>query len=225
MRIDWISNWWPMILGGLLLGALLTSGLLGCLDPNYVQTAVLAVTAIIILWYTVETMRVRREAESRARRDREPLLYFEVKEFSKMAPDPGQGFHFAFNLTNQSTNSALAHVRMRLKSGSQDAVLPSNPPYNGKQIWEITPFFQISGWFDLMEMFERIPRTGSASPGLTGEMLLNVQVDLYWPNRKRLGTIKKEYRIRVVPPQNVMVEFYQEVATSLPVLGCPDALL
>jgi hypothetical protein len=114
---------------------------------------------------------------------------------------------------------------MRLKSGSQDAVLPSNPPYNGKQIWEITPFFQISGWFDLMEMFERIPRTGSASPGLTGEMLLNVQVDLYWPNRKRLGTIKKVYRIRVVPPQNVMVEFHQEVATSLPVLGCPDALL
>jgi len=168
------------------------------------------------MWYTVETMRLRREAEARAKRDREPRISFEVEQTNKMLQFSYDKYPLRVNLVNHSPNAALARVRIRLKIGSQGDVLLPNRAYSGSQIWEITPFFQLSGWFDLKTIAKH------ADQG-TDDMRLNVQVDLYWPDRRHFDTLKKEYTIRVRQQDNLVV-FWQEIATSLPVLECPDEL-
>jgi len=184
----------------------------------------MAITAAIILWYTMETMRLRREAEARAKHDREPSIDFIVEQLSTLFEPSDHEHRWRFNVVNHSPNSALALVRIRLKLGPQDAVHLSNPAYNGTQIWEITPFFQMSGWFDLQEILTRADQAPGDGALAGGEILLNVQVDLYWPDRRHFATLKKEYRIRLLPPQNIVVEFWPEVTTSFTPLGYPEKL-
>jgi hypothetical protein len=190
-------------------------------DATLVQTVVLAGTAVIILWYTVETARIRREAEIRAERDREPRVYFEVQQpdarFPGLAQTSGPTEFVAangkrllrFHFINQSPNSALAVVRSRLKMGSAIGAFPPATVYGGAP-WQITPFFRIAGVFDLLDLLRNAKPDATRWP--SDSMVLGVQVDLYWPNRQFFCTVAKEYHLRL-DRENALVELWPEVST------------
>lgn len=198
------------------------------LDQNTVQTSILGVTALIVLWYTVETMRLRREAEARAARDREPRIHFDVIQRVKQYLASDLDFVWNFELENHSSNPGLARVRVRLGLDEMGTYFLSNEAYNGRQIWEITPFFAIVGWFDIAEIIRNArQKAGDTSPHFNLKSVLNVQVDLYGPDRRLIAKSRREYRIRHAgkgPPQNNFVEFFPEIRTSLPELDAPDTL-
>jgi hypothetical protein len=181
------------------------------IQPQFGEILVLALTAAVILWYTVETMRLRREAEDRAKRDREPRIYFEVGEPTRIPTASGDQHHSGFVFQNDSSNAAFARVRVRLSIDGGPSILTSNPGYDGKQIWEVFPLLRIQGHFNLEDFSGFRP---------SGDMQLTVQVDVYGLDRKYLATLKREYRIRM--PETGFRELWPEVATSLPVLPYSD---
>jgi hypothetical protein len=200
------EDWLIVILGALVLAVLLFLVWSETVKPEFGGTIILALTAWVILWYTVETMRLRREAEARARRDREPQIYFEVQQPTRMPTPSGEKHRGGFIFQNHSSNAGFARVGLQLSTAAGPAILISNAGYNGGQIWEVTPFFQIRGVFDLQDFAGFQP---------SGDMVLNVQVDLYGMDRRYMATLKREYHIGM--PQG-FEEFWPEVATSLPVL-------
>ena len=175
--------------------------------PELGQTVVLALTAWVILWYTVETMRLRREAEAREKRDREPHIYFDVEQPTRMPTAAGERHRSGFIFENHSSNEALACVRVRLRIAEGPPILISNAAYDGRQIWEVTPFFKLRGVFDLQDFTGFRP---------SRDTVLNVQVDLYWTDRTYLATLKKEYHVGL--SDVTFEEFWPEVTTSLPLL-------
>jgi len=227
------SDWWILGLAAAIIVGLVIAGWRGCVSPTFVQSVVLAGTALIILWYTIETTRLRREADARATRDREPRVYFEVQQPDDKLPALAQTMRpgvfvgegvkhiLRFNFINHSPNSALARVRARLKVGSQVGVFLRDSAYGGEVVWQITPFFTMSGVFDLIDLIRSAqggPGSG-AWPG--GRMVLAVQVDVYWPNCQLFGSTAKEYHVRL-DAQKCTVEFWPEVnPRSLGVLPCP----
>lgn len=216
------SDWWILGLAAAIIVGLVIAEWGGCVSPNFVQSVLLAGTALIILWYTVETTRLRREAEARATRDREPRVYFEVQQpdnrLSPLAQTTGPGgfagegkkYRFRFIFINQSPNSALACVRAQLKVGSQIGAFPRGSEYGGEAVWQITPFFRISGVFDLVELIRSAHEALGSEAWPDAGMVLSVQVDLYWPNRQPFETTAKEYHVRV-DAQKCNVEFWPEV--------------
>jgi hypothetical protein len=230
------SDWWILGIAIATIAALVIAGWLGCLSSAFVQNAVLSGTAVIILWYTIETTRLRREAEARARRDREPRVYFEVQQPENKLPALAQTMRpgvFAgegvkhilrFNFINQSPNSALACIRARLRVGPQVGAFPQNSEYGGGVPWQITPFFRVSGVFDLIRLIENAQKTLPSEVWPHEHMVLSVQVDLYWPNRQLFESVAKEYHVHL-DVQKCGVEFWPEVNTrSLGLLPCPKQL-
>jgi len=228
MRTDWIRAWWAVVVGVLLIAALLASAISGVLNQTLVQTCILGVTALIVLWYTVETMRLRREAEARAARDREPRINFDVIQKVKTFSASDHDFPLGFKFENLSSNLGLACVRVRLRLDGMGAFSSSNPAYNGEQVWEITPYFGIVGAFDIAEIIHRARREArDNSPHFKLNSVLNVQVDLYGPDRELIARMKREYCIRHHgdgPPQNNFIQFFPEILTSLPELPAEHKL-
>jgi hypothetical protein len=218
--VDWLHNW-GIVLGGALL-FLVVVVLVWCraLASQDGQTIILALTAVVLLWYTAETMRMRREAEERAERDREPRIHFDVEQFPGGVTSSQVRFFFIFR--NESSNPGLARVRVRLRT-NLGTVLSPTKGYDGQQTWEVIPFFGIRGWFDLTEPMNAAKQAANAPADPSGEMQLNVQVDVYWPDRRHLVTLNREYHLHVTTPP-VNVTFFPEVATSLSALKAPKEL-
>ena len=230
------SDWW--ILGSaiaVVIGLLITLWP-GCLNPSFVQNAVLSGTALIILWYTVETTRLRREAEGRAKRDREPLIHFEVQQYPKERSSSVQGtgqmelprqggkYPLRFGIVNHSANPALACVRTRLKVNTQVGTFPQDSDYGGGVVWQVTPFFNLLGWFDLIELVENAQDKHGRDAWPETPLVLAVQVDVYWPNRQFLRSLAREYHVRI-EGQKGNVEFWPLVnVQSIGVLECPQEL-
>jgi len=175
-----------------------------------IQNFVLVLTAWTILWYTDETMRIRKDAEARAEREKQPLVHFGITQFPNAEMNNANYRRFHFHFRNESANPGLAVVRIRLSMDSEQQA-SSNPAYNGEEIWEITPYYEIRGWFAL-SMFSTAPQVRAGSPL---DMQLNTQVDLYWPDHKFLMTMKSEYRLHV---SGQVIEFWPEVRTAVPEL-------
>jgi len=206
-----VADWSVVAVGALLLALAVVLVWHKLIQPQFGEILVLALTAAVILWYTVETMRLRREAEARAKRDREPQIYFEVQQPARMPTPAGEKHHAGFIFQNHSSNAAFARVRVRLSIASGPPILISNAGYDGRQLWEVTPFFQIRGVFYLEDFTGFRP---------AGDMVLNVQVDLYGLDRRFLAALKREYHIGM--PAGGYQDFWPEVATSLPVLPHGD---
>lgn len=213
-----VTDWLIVIAGALLLIAVVLLVRCGVLGSELAQMIVLALTAWVILWYTVETMRLRREAEARAQRDLEPRIHFDLDRFPLSTT--GNQSRFFFDFANESSNSALARVTLRMKTASAEIVTSPRAGYDGKQTWEVTPFFRIRGWFTLDDFWDAVGNVAGWA-GLVGDQVLNVQVDVYWPSRNYLITLKREYRVHRVSHQ---VEFWPEVATVIPDLPHPKRL-
>jgi hypothetical protein len=205
-----IADWSLVILGALVLAVLVILVWRGTIKPEFGGTVILALTAWVILWYTVETMRLRREAETRAKRDREPHIYFDVAQPIRTPFGSAVRYDCRFTFKNDSTNAALARIRVRLSTGAEPPVLISKAGYDGKQVWEILPFFEIHGVFYLEDFsgFDHF-----------SDSVLNVQVDVYGMDRGYLATLKREYRMKIDRP---FEKFWPEVATSLPELPHSD---
>lgn len=217
MRMTSRKSDWLILIGGALL--LLVTVLLissKTIDSQVGQTVVLAMSAVILLWYTIETMRLRRDAEDRADRDRQARIQVEIRQFPYDSNAPYLQYRFYFFFKNQSSNSALARVRVRLRTNSGTTVLSPNNDYAGRKTWEVGPFWGIRGWFDLKELLNAARELENASSDPLGEMRLNFEVDVYRPDLKYLFKIKSEYYVCVTPPNDV--KFWPEVATSLPEL-------
>jgi len=229
-------DWWIPIL--VTLGFIALLGLqFTYLDAKSVQTVVLAATGLIVLWYTIETTRLRREAEARAAKDREPRIYFNVQQPDQALPgsaqtsgptefaSAGRKHILRFNFINQSPNPALAVVRVRLKIGDQVGTLPGpESAYNGKTVWEITPFFRISGVFDVIALIQSTQTGLGKGAWPVDPMKLVAQVDLYWPDRRHFEGVAKEFHVRA-DIEKCVVDFWPEVnAGSLPTIQPTDPL-
>lgn len=201
---------------GFFILAFLAFGHYANFNEQFIQSVILALTLVVVLWYTIETYLLRREAESRAERDREPKISCDVDPSQWVCPPLTSEYRFWFKLQNHSSNNALARITVRARIGSGRTIVSRRPGYDGKQSWEIIPFFQIQGWFDLYEIFRDF-----SSP--LGDMTLGVQVDVYHSNdRKFWFELKREYRVRIRELNEI--EFWPEVATKLPELGSPREL-
>lgn len=201
-----VQDWSVVAVGAVLLALPVVLVWRKLIQPQFGEIIVLALTAAVILWYTVETMRLRRDAEARAKRDREPHIYFDVGPPMRIPAGSGDRYECRFNFKNDSTNAALARIRVRLSIDAGPAILISKAGYDGKQTWEVLPFFVSDGFFNLDDFngFQRF-----------SDSVLNVQVDIYGVDRRYLATIKREYRMQI---QSSFERFWPEVATSLPVL-------
>ena len=197
---------------------------------------ILAFTGMIVLWYTLETARLRRDAELKTSRESEPLVWFEVLEKDADLPalprnagpaaarKAGCQHRLRFQLVNYSRNQCHARVRVRLRAGSEVGSLPESSPYGGAEVWKVTPFFNITGWFDLFELAEGVRSSEEDDRWPTGAMTLNAQVDLYRLDGTLLETVPKEYTVRI-DLEARRVTFYPEIrAHALPPVPAPSQL-
>lgn len=111
------------------------------------SNTVLILTGAVVLWYTIETARIRRDAESRSRRESLPKVYFDVQQLPEAAPQMIDQEHlkappsgcaqaagrcpFRFQIVNNSENFGFALIRIRGKSGNTILSLPGTSEYGG----------------------------------------------------------------------------------------------
>jgi hypothetical protein len=231
------GDWSAIVVGAVALTAIVLAAVLGCIGQNLAQTIILAITASIILWYTVETSRLRREAETRAINEARPRVYFEVESGTRgmfpieavlLAPSSHLARPWArpmrFMLQNFTPNPAKARVTGRLRLGVMNGQFDNTSPCNGHNIWQITPYDRINGEFDITDLLRCA--TPDASAWLDGPATLSFQVDLYWPDGTLIESVAKEYHFRLVRNgESVSEEFWPEVSpTVFGTAGCPRSL-
>ena len=117
-----------------------------------------ALTALVVVWYTVETSRLRRDAETRTIRDTQAVAHFGIlnPESRDGVPQllvhgamPADGeYWLRFVLRNESGNFGIGRIRVRLAVGDH-VVMAEGDAYDGTREWEIGPYFNLVGEFDV----------------------------------------------------------------------------
>ncbi len=190
-------------LAAILIVAAVVAGFGGYLAREEVGTIVGALTALVIVWYTVETSRIRRDAEARTIRDTQAVVRFEVVNPELRIPQvlahgatPEDGvYHLRFWLKNESGNAGIGRVRIRLALHDR-VVLAGEDAYDGTRYWEIAPYFQLGGIFDLCALINAA-LDDKEKRWPADEMTLAAQVELYDAiTRKLIWSASKEYFLK-----------------------------
>lgn len=207
---DHFRHTWLGWLAGIAIVVSVIAGGRGSLLPSTASNLVLAITAIVVIWYTMETTRLRRDAENRSQREATPVFYFDVKlrdanrmlsqDLHKAGPSVfhQQGVHLPcrFIIINHTANPAYLKVLVRLKTAVGTGLQPPEKDYGGEKIWHITPFFNLDGWFDLFELLTRAGHGAAAGDWPQADVILNVQVDVHDARGYFLEALRKEYTVQ-----------------------------
>jgi len=202
-------TWLGWLAAFAIVGILVASGY-GRLEPSTASNLVLAITALVVIWYTIETTRLRRDAENRSKREATPVFYFDVKlrdtnrmlsqDVHKAGPSVfiQQGVHlpFRFIIINHTSNPAYLKVAIRLKTAVGTGLQVPEKDYGGERVWHITPFFNLDGWFDMVELLVQAGHGASPNDWPQASVTLNVQVDVYDVRGRFIDTLRKEYTVR-----------------------------
>jgi hypothetical protein len=222
-------------LAGLALVVVAAAALFGRIEATLAGSIITGVTALIVLWYTLETTRLRRDAEERSARDARPAIYFEVRENDR--PDgmpemlPGGStpasaqYPLRFWVENVTSNRGIARVRVRLSVAGAVGALQGAGAYDGTRDWEITPFFRLNGVFDLCKLIVAALPASQAPNWPTERMTLAAQMDLYDSVTLRLmWSSSQEYAVIHQPQDGVFIIWREISASVLPQLEVADRL-
>lgn len=192
---------------------------------------VLATTALIILWYTLETARLRRDAEARSARETQLIVLFAI--VNPRRPDgfpqllahgatPQDAYVLRSWVKNESPNSGIGRLRVRLALAGRVAIATEDA-YNGTRDWEVGPYFRLSGVFSLSALVRAVLPENQRQQWPSEGMTLAAQLDLYdSATRKRAWSASKEYFVRY---REGTFEFWPHIsAEALPPLEVMDRL-
>ncbi len=198
-------------MGAILVVVLVTitviASLSGRLGRERAGVVIAALTALVVVWYTLETARLRRDAEARTRRETQPVVRFEIAEVERAdgipqllahGATPAEGvYQFRFWLVNESGNAGIARVRVRLALADR-VVMSHDDAYDGSRHWEIAPYFQLGGVFDVCRLINEAIEQGKSEQSWPNEdMTIAAQVDLYdGISRTLIWSASKEYFLR-----------------------------
>jgi hypothetical protein len=208
----------------------------GWLASTTATNVVLIVTAVIILAYTWATDRLRRNDDRRMRRESQPALYYRLLAPAALVggapptvhvgPTPQAGpVMMRFRIRNANSNTGLARVRVRLHHGGLVGTLAGSGAYDGTRVWEITPYYNLVGVFDLVDLVLSASPPSRQNAWPVGHATLSVQLDLYDVDAlDHVWSTTTEYRFEHQPTAN-RFEFWPEVsALVLPRLEALPAL-
>jgi len=110
--------------------------------------SILAFTAIIVLWYTVETNMIRVANQELLHKSKRPAVGF------NLFPNPKNQFDVRFQLINQSDYPVAVRVKITFKI--DDEIIPEIwPAYNGKGYWNLQFQQSVEGHFDIIRIFAK----------------------------------------------------------------------
>lgn len=207
------------------------NGVIAWLASPLFNNLILAATAIIILWYTRETWRLRLDADRRDARDAQPRVAFDVY-YDLALPLAGGAtpktgvFTLRCWVRNESANACLARIHIRLAVGQNVGRLAGSGAYDGSRNWEIGPLFSLDGHFNLCELIAGAVADPTLPIWPQGRMTLAVQMDVYESaTRKRIWPpAVKEYAV-VYNAVNGTFTIWPEISAEvLPRVVVPDRL-
>jgi len=122
---------------------------------KYFSEITLSITAIVIFWYTLETMGIRKSEEQIARINNEllsnkknPTVHFNV--FNKQEAQ----FDTRFNILNRSEYPVSVTVKFNFKYNGIDIEHNLNG-YNGKSYWNLQNNEMKEGHFGLLQIISK----------------------------------------------------------------------
>lgn len=194
------------ILVAILLATTVLAVLGGRLGHERAGMVVAALTALVVVWYTVETARLRRDAEARTQRDTQPVVRFEIANAERPDGIPQLLAHGAtpanatyllrFWLTNESANPGIARIRIRLALGDR-VVMSGDDAYDGSRYWEIAPYFKLGGVFDVCPLVNAAIQAKRDQRWPSEDMTIAAQLDLYdLITRRLIWSASKEYFLK-----------------------------
>jgi hypothetical protein len=201
------------------------------------SNTILILTGAVVLWYTRETARIRRDAESRSLRDSLPKVYFDVQQVGVTqgptdrerlivspcdSADAVVEYPLRFQIVNNSENFGFALILIRGKFRDRIKGLPRTGEYGGKRVWEITPFFRLNGWFNLLEIVSEMNAMPSG-PAVSG-IQVSAQLDLYDATGRWFSVIMKEYAVLVDTNGRVTHFFPETGARNIPRVEAPQRI-
>jgi hypothetical protein len=142
-----MKKYWYSITGSIILISLLSWGI-WC-KFQYLSETILAITAIIILWYTWETFQIRKSNQELLYKSRRPVVGFEIFVNKDKPVDTW------FRLINHSDYPVAALVKCNFKLGGKE--VPNVwDAYNGKEFWNLQ-YKQIKeGHFNWLDLYSKL---------------------------------------------------------------------
>ena len=142
-----VKKYWISIIGALVILVLLTMGIY-C-DFEFLSDTLLAITALIILWYTWETFLIRKSNQDLLQKSRRPAVGYVVFTNEKQPVDT------RFRIINHSEYPVAALIKCVFKI--DDKVVPNIwPAYNGKEYWNVQFKEMKEGHFNWLELYSKI---------------------------------------------------------------------
>jgi hypothetical protein len=121
---------------------------------QYLSDTILALTAIIIFWYTLETYQIRKSSEEQTYKLKRPIVSF------KLWTNEAQQFDTRLQLINQSDYPIAVRVKCNFKIDDEniDDVWPS---YSGKEYWNLQYKEEKEGHFNILSIYQKSGKISS----------------------------------------------------------------
>jgi hypothetical protein len=103
--------------------------------PGPGSALVTGAAAVVVIWYTVETARIRKQGDDEARRRRTPVLKFVVT----FPEGSDKDLKMAVRVRNHSNRRAIIRVTVRARVPERTVQFPDGA-YSGEANWEIWAF-------------------------------------------------------------------------------------
>ena len=127
-----------------------------------------------------------------------------------------------FLIRNHTANPAYLRVLIRLKTSSGQSAIEKNKPYDGKRVWHITPFFDLDGWFDLIQLINDAQIGKAANTWPDHPMTINLQVDIYDVYGDYLNTERQEFTVEIDGILSASIDVIDEI--TLVTTKSPESL-
>ena len=162
-----------------------------------VSNAILVVTAIIVLWYTVETYLIRIANQELLYKSHRPIVGF------NLVANSSNQFDARFRLVNHSEYPVAVRVKLNFKIN--DEIIPGIwPAYDGKEYWNLQYRQSVEGHFDILKIYAK-------SKLFTDLDIKDIQ-DITKQDKKRLITIeaRNKNELESDPILTSVVEVFSE---------------
>lgn len=169
---------------------------------GFLVEAILAITAIIILWYTRETSEIRRSEKIIAEANKEIIkkYYRPIVNFC-LFTNTENPFDIRFNLLNQSEYATAVQVKCTFKFKGEK-IKDIWPEYDGKQYWNLQYKEEKEGHFSIFDLYFK---SGLLSKEKIKELKLLIPEDAM---RKMNSDLIAEYNLSDPPELSMDLELF-----------------
>lgn len=189
-------------------------------DSTVASDFVLIATASVIVWYTLETSRIRKQGDERAEVEAAPVVGFSLS----LRDDPHEPSLW-FEVRNYTRNPAILRVLVRLRTSAGTGRFTGGA-YAAQADWELAEHQYFRGWFSLIDLLagiqgERMKTLAQQAVGqqkhvtwpADAKMQIDLQVAVYDRARILRRMLHQEF-VLVWPSQSAPFQLWPEVAPA-----------